>query len=297
MAKEDDAVDTPSVSTSEHPHDENFASYLASPWTFAVSYIEMLYRDQKIASGSGFFWKLNGRTFLISNWHNFSGRDPQSGASLSSTGGLPNRVAFSIYKQLSEPDANGFFEMRSGHVTVPLYDNDLDGPRWLHHPTFGATIDVAAIDVSSALSTYGVKFGHVNVVESDAILQPFASQDVFIVGYPLGRITGAPSPIWKRGTIATEPTFNPDGLPKMYVDSATRKGMSGSVVVARHIVHGRIRKKDGTETEPVLYGVKDVVIGIYSGRLGADLVQAQLGIVWKRSAIEETVNGNSVASV
>jgi hypothetical protein len=84
----------------------------------------------------------------------------------------------------------------------------------------------------------------------------------------------------------------------MYVDSATRAGMSGSVVVARHIIVGKkITKKDGTETEPFLYAVKDVVLGIYSGRLGADLEKAQLGIVWKRSVIEETVSGNSVASV
>jgi hypothetical protein len=181
-------------------------------------------------------------------------------------------------------------------VTVPLYDSDLSGPRWLDHPKFGRKVDIAAIDVSHVVTS--LKVNHVNVVESDAVLQPLVSQDVFIVGYPLGLITGAPSPVWKRGTIATDPTFDPEGLPKMYVDSATRTGMSGSVVVAKHIVFGqKITKKDGTETGPVLYAVKDLVLGIYSGRLGADLEKAQLGIVWKRSAIEETVNGNSVASV
>ena len=271
-------------------------SHLTSPWNYAVSYLDMLYRDQTLGSGSGFFWKLDDRTFLISNWHNFSGLNAETGLAILSTAGRPDRITFTSYKQTSESDGDGFFEMSVVRVTVPLYDSDLSGPRWLHHPTFGRKVDIAAIDVSKAVT--GLKVNHVNVVESDAVLQPLVSQDVFIVGYPLGLITGAPSPVWKRGTIATDPTFDPDGLPKMYVDSATREGMSGSVVVAKHIVLGqKITKKDGTETGPFLYAVRDVVLGIYSGRLGADLEKAQLGIVWKRSAIEETVNGNSVASV
>jgi hypothetical protein len=45
-------------------------SHLTSPWNYAVSYLDMLYRDQKLGSGSGLFWKLDDRTFLISNWHN-----------------------------------------------------------------------------------------------------------------------------------------------------------------------------------------------------------------------------------
>ena len=45
-------------------------SHLTSSWNYAVSYLDMLYRDQKLGSGSGLFWKLDDRTFLISNWHN-----------------------------------------------------------------------------------------------------------------------------------------------------------------------------------------------------------------------------------
>ena len=148
----------------------------------------MLYRDQKLGSGSGFFWKLDDRTFLISNWHNFSDLNPETGLAILSTAGRPDRITFTSYKQLSDSDADGFFELSLATVTVPLYDSDLSGPRWLHHPKFGRKVDIAAIDVSQAVT--GLKVDHVNVVESDAVLQPFASQDVFIVGYPLGLILG-----------------------------------------------------------------------------------------------------------
>jgi hypothetical protein len=104
-------------------------------------------------------------------------------------------------------------------------------------------------------------------------------------------IANAPAPIWKRGTLALDPTFDPEGLPKMLVDTASREGMSGSVVIARHIVVGRdYLRKDGTMSAPVLYAKLDVVIGIYSGRHYPDHEKAQLGIVWKRRVIEETIS-------
>jgi hypothetical protein len=89
----------------------------------------------------------------------------------------------------------------------------------------------------------------VNVVESNAVLDASASQEVFVVGFPFGMIANAPAPIWKRGSIALDPTFDPEGLPKMLVDTATRPGMSGSVVIARHILlAATIRKR--TEVNP-----------------------------------------------
>jgi hypothetical protein len=137
---------------------------------------------------------------------------------------------------------------------------------------------------------------HANEVESDAIIPAVVSQDAFVIGFPFGLIAGAPAPVWKRGTIALDPSFDADGLPKMLIDTATRAGMSGSVVVARHITVGRrYRKKDGSEAGPVIYAKHDLVVGIYSGRHYPDLEKAQLGIVWKRRAIEETVSGNRFA--
>ena len=77
----------------------------------------------------------------------------------------------------------------------------------------------------------------------------------------------------------------------------TREGMSGSVVVARHfIMNQTYQKKDGSTSQHVLFAKLDLVVGIYSGRHYPDLEKAQLGIVWKRSAIEETVAGQKVAA-
>jgi hypothetical protein len=200
------------------------------------------------------------------------------------------------YRRVSEPDPAGFFELQWVPIELGLYQHDLVNPCWFVHPKFGQRVDVAALDVTEAVQGFQVE--PANVLEDDAVLDVASSQDVFVVGFPFGRISGAPAPIWKRGTIALDPSFDPEELPKIFIDTATREGMSGSVVIARHIIVGRGHlKKDGTTSTPVLYAKRDVVLGIYSGRHYKDLEQAQLGIVWKRRTIEDTVAQRRVADV
>lgn len=119
-------------------------------------------------------------------------------------------------------------------------------------------MDVAAVDITDLISGYLVK--HVNELETDAVHDPRLAQDVFVIGFPFGAITGAPAPVWKRGTIALDPTYDIEGLPKIFIDTATREGMSGSVVVARHLLWGvPYKKKDGSNSDPILMGQHDTV--------------------------------------
>ncbi len=207
----------------------------------------------------------------------------------------PDSIAMHIYRRTSQENQAGYFGLAIDAVKIALFAED-QTPRWIEHPTYGHKVDVAVLDVSNEIAGYYVE--HVNLLESDAILDLFASQDIFVVGFPFGRMINAPAPLWKRGTIALDPTFDADGLPKMLVDSSTRPGMSGSVVIARHVLVGRdYAKKDGTRSRQVLYSRMDTVIGVYSGRHYPDLEKAQLGIVWKRSVIEEAIAGQKLGSV
>jgi hypothetical protein len=270
-------------------------SHIESSWSYAACFVEMKFNETSLACGSGFFWKFGGRIFLVSNWHNFSGIDPTNGRVMSPTAGLPNRVSIQIFRRLSDADRDGFFEMKVDRIECNISDpSDYTKCYWLEHPTYGRQVDVAALPLDRI--TGDIQLGFANETEDDAVIPSSVSQDVFIVGYPLGLITGAPSPVWKRGTIATEPTFDAGGLPMLYVDSATRKGMSGSVVIARHIIVGSAyTRKDGQKSEVLLYGRKDTVLGVYSGRVGEDENQAQLGRVWKRRTIEEVIGGGRLA--
>lgn len=271
-------------------------SHLSNPWNYAVAFLEMSYGQQPLSTGSCFFWGFDGRTFLVTNWHNLAGRNPLTDQPMSKTGGIPDRVTFGAFKRESEPDSQGFLELSYSPLGVKICQSDLTNPQWYEHPTLGRQVDVAAIDVTEAIQ--GFQINCANELENDAVLDVIASQDVFVVGFPFGLIPNAPAPIWKRGSIALDPTFDPEGLPKMLIDTATRPGMSGSVVVARHIIVGRdYPKKDGTKSQPLWYAKFDLVAGIYSGRHYHDLEKAQLGIVWKRNTIEQTVAGRRVVNV
>jgi len=270
-------------------------SHLSNPWNKAVAYLEMFRGENLLASGSSFFWESHDRTFLVTNWHNLAGRNPLTDELLSKGGAIPDRVRFAAFKQISAPDADGFHQLEVRPIEALLTDQVSDAV-WFEHPELGRNVDIAVLDVTDDVR--GFQVAHVNALESDAVLDVVASQDVFVVGFPFGLMANAPAPLWKRGTVALDPTFDADGLPKMLIDTATREGMSGSVVIARHIIVGRdYLKKDGTKSQPVLYGTCNTVLGIYSGRHYPHLEKAQLGIVWKRRTIEETVSARKRADV
>jgi hypothetical protein len=261
-------------------------------WTYAVTIVNLARGETSLATGSAFYWAVGDRTFLVTNWHNLSGRDPMTQQPMSPTSGLPDHVEFLVYRRTTEPDDQDSFSMEVSQASVALYeDGDEQRPRWFEHPTHHRAVDVAAIDVTDELNSGRIHFKTANALDGDADVQPQVSQDAFVVGYPLGITTGLPVPVWKRASIATEPSLDANNLPCLLVDTATREGMSGSLVLARHVILGPFKKKDGSMASQSMYAVRDQILGVYSGRLGDDQVKAQLGIVWKRQLIDEVVNG------
>ena len=114
------------------------------------------------------------------------------------------------------------------------------------------------------------------------------AMDVFIVGFPLGLTYQDVFPVWKRGSVATEPQLSINNLPVFLVDSTTRQGMSGSPVYLR--TFGQcIHENGNVETTN---GPTSRFVGVYSGRYGADDEEAaQLGRVWHQEVINEIIDG------
>jgi hypothetical protein len=210
-----------------------------------------------------------------------------------SDGAIPNCLRFFAYRRVDAPTTpNASFQVKYVPILAQLNDADTGAPRWLEHPTFGRRVDVAAVEVTDLVAD--LHHECVNSLEGDPpkSLQP--GQDVFILGFPFGRIPGAPAPVWKRASVALDPALNPEGLPKMFVDTATRPGMSGSAAISMFPVTEKVRRFD--DTQPVYIGEYPAVVGVYSGRHYPDLEKAQLGIVWKRATIEAIVRSGVTPS-
>lgn len=168
--------------------------------------------------------------------------------------------------------------------TVPLVQGE--EVYWWEHPTRGQAVDVAVLPLAGD-QRFKVVAALTDTTEA-LDMAIYVGQEVFIIGYPLdAKITGQ-LPIWKRGTIASEPNYPVSGEPKLLVDSLSRPGMSGSPVIARTMTPYMT-----TRGEFKMYSAEaHRNIGVYSGRLGADQKeQAQLGVVWDMRLVQQICGG------
>lgn len=249
-------------------------------FSLTASPLEMFFNDTVLSTGTCFFWEHNKKRYLVTNWHNATGINPLTNQHLSKTLAQPNKVKIDVWK-------NQDLDTR-GHALLFLEDENSGQPFWLEHPVHGRAIDVICLELPQGL------FPHVFPVNTfnQGELITTVSDDVYILGYPMG-IGVERLPIWKRASVASEPNFDVDNLPKILVDTATAKGMSGSPVIRRAL--GGLTT-DGNYT--LSTSPKTSFVGIYSGRLiTGNSLEAQLGIVWKESVINEIIDGNKIGKI
>jgi hypothetical protein len=246
-------------------------------YSLATVPIETYFRQTKLALGTAFVCEKDGSFYLITNWHNLSGKDPNTGKHLSSTLAEPDRIT--VWWNLKGQMGNKF------SATVQIRDLTTNQPLWRVHTVHGNKVDAVALPVTPLPNA---EMYPINGMRSDSLLIQIG-MDVYILGYPYG-MGLAGLPVWKRASIATEPELvgiAPAPL-FMLVDTASRPGMSGSPVIRRSwAIHlpkaGGSAVGNPTATE---------LIGIYSGRIAStDPLDAELGMVWPVSLIWEIIGG------
>ncbi len=237
----------------------------------------------QLSVATGFFYEHNGRSFLITNYHVVSGRHPETGKALHSKELCPDSIVLGVATVGDHHGSPGAQLVQWKWLTLPLFTAGETGkPVWTEHPKYSRRFDVVAIPLSGLQDTR-ITPANAKSLDLDRI-RVYPSMEAFVLGYPRGMSGGGHFPIWKRATIATEPDFDLDGLPRFYIDTATREGMSGSPVYAQEV--GYWLPEGETDQSKVSIGKGRRFVGVYSGRLGAeDEFKAQLGIVWKESAL------------
>ena len=236
--------------------------------------IQMKFNDVNLAICTGFFYEHDEQLYLVSNWQNFSGRNPETLQPLSNHGGIPNKAKCRLIlkEEILSWDDHEF----------ALWSKD-DLPIWYHHPQHGHHVDVAVMPI---ILPDRFKRTHINQYRfSDMRIE--IAQDVFILGFPLGINGRKELPIWKRGSIASEPGGN---YPRILIDTATRQCMSGSPVIMKYRGVYLANPGSNIPSDEDWFGEGELFLGVYSGRLGNDEFLAQLGVVWKMNVIEEIIN-------
>jgi hypothetical protein len=250
-------------------------------FSLAVAKIEMFrQQDESLilgGMGTAFFYKSNGDTFLITNWHNVTGMNPSTSTALHTKGLIPNLLRVH-YKQWGNAEKTA---VRSQHLDISLYCDNT--PIWFEHSNRSG-VDVVAIPLSIGDFT---DFANecINTIDQETRLEVYAGMDCFILGFPEGLIGAANTPIWKRASIASEPYQQHP----YYVDSATRKGMSGSPIIARHT--GFFGMKGDKMMGSEIIGTVEKFVAIYSGRVGDDALGFQLGTAWQSAVLDDILSG------
>jgi hypothetical protein len=64
--------------------------------------LRMLFQETELAIGTGFFYRLANTTHLVTNWHNVTGRHPDTNRPLHSKGGVPDRLTFGVPQRIEK---------------------------------------------------------------------------------------------------------------------------------------------------------------------------------------------------
>jgi hypothetical protein len=240
--------------------------------------IHPFFNDVPLPHATAFVWKRNNRHYLVTNWHVVAARNTETGENLL-CGARPNKLKaqFNLRVPVFEKDT----------VDIPIRDDE-DSPLWHIHTTHAhKRIDIVAIPLELGVGPMQTALNPINEL-ANARLRIEIGMEVFILGYPFGAKPPA-LPVWKRGSIASEPDLVrlTDGY--YLIDTASRPGMSGSPVI--------LRSWTNHMTEPGVMAISDKplnrMIGVYSGRLHSHSAEAQVGMVWHESFIDEIIDGNT----
>lgn len=257
-----------------------------------------LFKGKKLVSqGTGFFYvhnqEKNSILFLVTNHHVLTGSSPSENK-------LPIGDNISFQFHLSEEDPG-----KTKSVCLSLFTKD-GKPVWINNPSY-PDADLAVIPIVPILFDGCKVFGiSEEWVKGNLMIRP--TTNVTLVGYPYGLYDEKNSlPIWKTGSVASEPKMDFNGKPLFLVDVSAFPGMSGSPVFA--ISYGMYETEEGATT---VGGIRKFM-GIFASmqminkeryleeitheaKLGImDSESLEIGHVWRSNLIIDTVKSIDVA--
>lgn len=186
---------------SRSPFPLQFSESKISGISLSATLIEQLSNDGNdtlVGHGSGCFWRGQSGVYLLTARHVLSGRSPFDDTVLSSKGYIPQRLAVHPAIELRP---NYWTRQR---IVIDLGDVDFG---WLEDPDFHSLrTDIAALPLKTdglprvsclndSLDIFDPLFTHIGM-------------DCAIVGYPTPNFGGLMTPIWRRGTFASEPSLD-----------------------------------------------------------------------------------------
>lgn len=248
----------------------------------------LLKGNETVSQGTGFYYGLQDSShgtilFLITNCHVLTGYPPKE-----TKPPKGDNVIFYLHKDADNPG-----DVKQ--IRFPLFTKN-GKPIWLGSKEFPHA-DVAVIPIVASLYSDTKVFG-ISEDWTGGNIKVRPTSTITLIGYPYGYYDKKNwLPVWKTGSIASEPDVDFEGKPLFLVDISAFPGMSGSPAFA--IAYGAYETIEG----PTTVGHVQKFLGIYASmqmlkeakyleeitsesRLGVVLDESlELGHVWKASLI------------
>lgn len=171
-----------------------------------------------VGNGTGFYYRSNDGWYLVTNWHVVTGRNPNNPRELlPGYRATPQRLRYFVVSN----DQPG--EQRYPEIVLELFNEGK--PAWLEHSS-PELVDLAAIPIPVP-KDYIARCLQDVCKPTHSFLEP--GFDVIVVGFPFPP-KPMMLPVWKKASVASEPSHAPDGKRQIYLDTPGRPGMSGSPV-------------------------------------------------------------------
>ena len=253
-----------------------------------------LYKNNTLISqGTGFFYVHQDlgtvpTLYLITNYHVLTGSSP-----LEKKPPIGDKIEFQIHNSETELG-------KIKNISLPLFAKN--GKQvWITSKS-DPEADLAVIPIFQSFYE-GCKINCISEEWTKDELKVRPTTNVSLVGYPYGFYDKKNSlPIWKTGSVASEPNIDFEGKPLFLVDISAFPGMSGSPVFA--ISYGASEKEGGVMQ--MGQGIKKFLglyasmqmIGknkyleeiIHNGKIGiVDSESLEIGHVWKANLVLELV--------
>lgn len=283
----------------------------------SIVHLTMCFGKTELAIGSGVLYCRNEKLYIVTAWHNVTGRHSETLECLSDQLSVPDRVIAYIACRLGTAGKKASYIRRP--FVIPLEDDNAT-TNYFVHPQTWPQVDVVAIPVDPdaiydspyTLSTgeegimkasmrsigkegsldsdveciqdHELSASHLEVcVEADLTV----SDELFILGYPKGITDMYCQPIWKRATVATSPQLGWNRQKQFLVDCASREGMSGAPVIYRN----KSRSVQRGNTRFMGIPPSSMFCGVYVGRQGkVSDFEAQIGTVWQGVLVDEIID-------
>jgi len=277
---------------------KSFQGATLNPLSRCCTPIELLSLDggnSILSHASGFFWVKDGLTYLVTNFHVFSGRNFFTGEILGSMGFVPK--LFRIYGNINFYNEKGMSILRISKIfelsdSATEYFSSLDNMLKNGADIVAVPIPNNIVPTNEVVDKSDIGLGEINIscALNEHLYKRIPSKsgdDVYLPGYPLRNYNGSVLPIWRRGSLATESLIGMGSYPAFLVDASVTPAMSGSPVL-RSAEFLSVSDSGGSVVRSETYFD---LVGVYAGRLqSADLEKTNLGYAWFSGEIDRVID-------